>query len=56
MKRVLGYLKHIQSYALHCDKYPTTIEGYSDATWITRSNEVKSISGYVFTLSDRDFS
>ena len=26
------------------------IEGYSDANWITGSNDVKSTSGYVFIL------
>ncbi|PHT42001.1 hypothetical protein CQW23_20855 [Capsicum baccatum] len=48
MKRVLGYLKYTQNYALHYNKYPTVLEGYSDANWITGSNEVKSTSGYVF--------
>ncbi|PHT76704.1 hypothetical protein T459_20226 [Capsicum annuum] len=28
-------------------------EGYSDANWITGSNEVKSTSGYVFTIGGR---
>jgi len=51
MKRVLGYLKHTQNYALHYNKYPVAIEIYSDANWTIRSNEVKSTSGYVFTLS-----
>ena len=50
MKRVLGYLKYTQHYALHC-KYPAAIEGYSDANWIIRSNDVKSTNGYVFILS-----
>ncbi|KAF3655280.1 hypothetical protein FXO38_00338 [Capsicum annuum] len=31
-------------------KYPTVLKGYSDANWITGSNEVKSTSGYVFTI------
>ena len=35
---------------LHYKKYPIVIEGYSDANWITGSNEVKSTSGYVFIL------
>ncbi|KAF3665483.1 hypothetical protein FXO37_10997 [Capsicum annuum] len=51
MKRVLGYLKYTQNYALHYNKYPTILEEYSDANWITGSNEVKSTSGYVFTIS-----
>ncbi|PHT72696.1 hypothetical protein T459_23481 [Capsicum annuum] len=31
-------------------------EGYSDANWITGSNEVKSTSGYVFTIGGGAFS
>ena len=50
MKRVLGYLKYTQYYALHYNKYPVVIEGYSDANWTTGSYEVKSTSGYVFIL------
>ncbi|XP_070029829.1 secreted RxLR effector protein 161-like [Nicotiana sylvestris] len=50
MKRVLVYLKHTQNYALHYNKYPFVIEGYSDTNWITGSCEVKSMSGYVFTI------
>ena len=50
MKRVLGYLKWTQHYALHYNKYHVVIEGYSDANWITGSNDVKSTSGYVFIL------
>ncbi|PHT32230.1 hypothetical protein CQW23_28567 [Capsicum baccatum] len=50
MKRVLGYLKYSQNYALHYNKYPAVLEGYSNANWIIGSNEVKSTSGYVFTI------
>ncbi|XP_060201900.1 secreted RxLR effector protein 161-like [Lycium barbarum] len=50
MKRVLGYLQYTQDYALHYNKYSAIIEGYSDANWITGSSEVKSTSGYVFTI------
>ncbi|PHT97140.1 hypothetical protein BC332_33933 [Capsicum chinense] len=50
IKRVLGYLKYTQNYALHYNKYPAVLEGYSDTNWITGSNEVKSISGYEFTI------
>ena len=50
MKRVLDYLKWTQHYALHFNKYPAVIEGYSDANWITGSNDIKSTSGYVFIL------
>ncbi|PHT31428.1 hypothetical protein CQW23_27765 [Capsicum baccatum] len=51
MKRVLRCLKFTQNYALHYNKYPAILEGYSDANWIIGSNEVKSTSGYVFTIS-----
>ena len=50
IKRVLGYLKYTQDYALHYNKYPAVLEGYSNANWIIGSNEVKSTSGYVFTI------
>ncbi|PHU25235.1 hypothetical protein BC332_03567 [Capsicum chinense] len=50
MKRVLGYLKYTQNYALHYNKYLAVLEGYSDANCITGLKEVKSISGYVFTI------
>ena len=50
MKKVLRYLDDTQNYVLHYNKYPVVLEGYSDANWITRSNETKSTSGYVFTI------
>lgn len=50
--RVLGYLKYTQNYSLHYTKYPSVVEGYSDANWITGSNDTKSTSGYVFTLGN----
>ena len=50
MKRLLGYLKHTQDYALHYTEYPAVLEGYSDANWITGTKDTKSTSGYVFTL------
>ncbi|XP_070014515.1 secreted RxLR effector protein 161-like [Nicotiana sylvestris] len=53
MKRVLGYLKYTQDYALHYNNYPAVIEGYSDANWITGSTETKSTSGYIFTIGGR---
>ena len=50
MKRVLGYLKYTQHYALNYNTYPVVIKGYSDANYITGSKDVKSMSGYVFIL------
>ena len=50
MKRVLKYLDDTQNYALHYNRYPAVLEGYSDANWITGSTETQSTSGYVFTI------
>ncbi|XP_031090964.1 secreted RxLR effector protein 161-like [Ipomoea triloba] len=32
-------------------RYPTVLEGYSDASWILDIKDSKSMSGYVFTLA-----
>lgn len=48
--RVLGYLKKTRDLSLHYSKYPAVLEGYSDANWISDSDESKSTSGYIFTL------
>ncbi|XP_038726421.1 uncharacterized protein LOC120017315 [Tripterygium wilfordii] len=48
--RVLGYLNKTKKNALRYGKYPAVLEGYSDANWISDSEESKSTSGYVFTL------
>ena len=37
-------------YAIEYSGFPTVLEGYSDANWISDSDETKSTSGYVFTL------
>ena len=48
--RVLGYLKRTKTYALYYNKYPSVLEGYCDASWITSVNDNKSTSGWIFTL------
>ena len=35
MKRVLGYLDDTQNNALHYNRFPAVLEGYSNANWIT---------------------
>ena len=37
-------------YAIEYYGFPVVLEGYSDANWISDSDETKSTSGYVFTL------
>jgi hypothetical protein len=51
ISRLLRYLKGTINFGLsYCD-YPTVLEGYCDANWISDSDEVKPTSGYVFTLA-----
>ena len=38
------------NYGLHYRKYPTVLEGYCDANWISDTKDSKSTSGYVFTI------
>jgi hypothetical protein len=35
---------------LHYTRYPAVLEGYSDANWISDTDDSKSTSGFVFTL------
>ena len=48
--RVLGYLKKTISLGLFYSKFPTMLEGYSDASWIVSVSDNKSTSGWIFTL------
>ena len=48
--RVFRYLRYTLNYGLHFTKYPAVLEGYSDANWISDSNDSKSTSGFVFML------
>ena len=48
--RVLRYLRYTLNYGLHYLRYPVVLEGYSDANWISDTNDSKFTSGYVFTI------
>ena len=48
--RVVKSLCFTRDYGLHYTRYPTVLEGYSDANWISNVKDSKSHSGYVFTL------
>lgn len=39
--RVLRYLKYTKNYGLHYTRYPSVLEGYSDANWISNSKDSK---------------
>ena len=49
LNRILKYLKETINYGLMYSGLPTVLEGYSDANWISDSNETKSTSGFIFT-------
>ena len=51
ISRLLRYLKGTYDYGLSYCGYPTILEGYCDANWISDTDEVKPTSGYVFTLA-----
>ena len=38
------------NYGILYNGFPTVLEGYNDANWISDSDEIKSIRDYVFTL------
>ena len=49
LKELCAILKGTMNYGLHYTGYPSVLEGYSDANWISDADEMKATSGYVFT-------
>ena len=50
VRRVLKYLRDTINYGLCFSGFPSVLEGFSDANWISDSDEMKSTNGYVFIL------
>ena len=50
LARLMRYLRGSMDYAFEYSGFLIVLERYSDANWISNSDEIKSISGYVFTL------
>ncbi|GJT09859.1 zinc finger, CCHC-type containing protein [Tanacetum coccineum] len=50
IQRVLKYLKKTMDYRLTYNGYPSVLEGYTDASWISNTEDNSSISGWVFLL------
>ena len=50
LMRLMKYLRGTMNYGILYSGFPSTLEGYYDANWISDSDETKSTSGYVFTL------
>jgi len=51
LTRVLRYLRHTRDYGLYYTRYPSVLEGYTDANWISDVKDSRCTSGYVFTLA-----
>ncbi|GKD73296.1 zinc finger, CCHC-type containing protein [Tanacetum coccineum] len=49
--RVFKYLKKTMDYGLSYVGFPSVLEGYSDASWITNSKDHTSTTGCVFLLA-----
>ena len=50
VRKVLKYLRGTINYGLCFSGFPNVLEGFSDANWISDSDEMESTSGYVFIL------
>ncbi|XP_031287699.1 secreted RxLR effector protein 161-like [Pistacia vera] len=50
LDRVAIYLKGTIDYGLTFGSILPVLEGYSDGKWISDSDEIKSTSGFIFTL------
>jgi hypothetical protein len=48
--RLLKYLKGTMYWSLNFTKFPSVLEGFCDANWVSDNDEVSSTSGFVFTL------
>jgi len=55
IRRVLKYLKKTQDYGLCYSVYPSILERYSDASWITDKEDYVSTSGYVHLLGEGQY-
>nr|GEX44971.1 zinc finger, CCHC-type [Tanacetum cinerariifolium] len=54
IQRVLKYLKKTLDYKLTYTGYPLVLEGYTDASWISNTEDNSSTSGWVFLLGEED--
>ena len=50
VERIMRYLKGTVNYGLHYTGYPSVLEVYCDANWISDADEMKTTTGYIFTL------
>ncbi|XP_071713147.1 secreted RxLR effector protein 161-like [Rutidosis leptorrhynchoides] len=50
MNRVFKYLKLTKDFAITYTGFPSILEGYSDASWITNVEDHSSTTGWIFLL------
>nr|GEX34019.1 zinc finger, CCHC-type [Tanacetum cinerariifolium] len=50
IQRVLMYLKKIIDYSLTYTRYPLVLERYTNASWISNTEDNSSTSGWIFLL------
>ena len=50
LARLMKYLNCTVNCGILYSGFPTVLKGYNDANWISNSDEIKSTSGYIFTL------
>nr|GEU73572.1 hypothetical protein [Tanacetum cinerariifolium] len=50
IQRVLKYLKKTIDYRSIYNGYPSVLEGYTDASWISNTEDNSSINGWLFLL------
>lgn len=48
--RALRYLRKTMVYGIVYGGYPTVLEGFTDASWISDREDHSSTSGWIFTL------
>ena len=56
LKRVFKYLRGTLDYSLYYKGFPSVVEGFSDANWITDSLDIKFTIGYIFLLGEEAIS
>ena len=50
LARLIKYLRGAMNYGILNSGFLAMLKGYNDTNWISYSNEIKSTSGYLFTL------
>ena len=48
--KVFGYLKRIEGLGIFYQKFPTVLEDFSNASWMTSATHNKSTLSWIFTL------